>query len=133
MTLSQRPFRRMAWLAMAAALLMAVMPTASRVAAVGGAGDGGLIELCTAAGLKLVSIASFGVEAPDAPPSAPSPMSAAACGYCVLPAALAVVLLLLLMSHQRLASFQTWRWQSPLLRPPRNAHGLGAQGPPLPL
>lgn len=123
----------MAWLAMAAALLMAVMPTASRVAAVGGAGDGGLIELCTAAGLKLVSIASFGVEAPDAPPSAPSTMSAAACGYCVLPAALTLVLLLLLIPQQRLPSSLSWWRRSPVLRPPRNAHGLGAQGPPLPL
>lgn len=130
-TRSSASFRRMAWLALAAVVLSLAMPTASRVLAAVAPGTAPvLMEMCTAAGTKLVDVSPF---LGDETPAPPMPAMTEACDYCVLvpPLTLALALLFLLLLHLP---------QSPLRRryvffpnPLRNLRGLGSQAPPIAL
>ncbi|HRN61764.1 MAG TPA: DUF2946 family protein [Luteimonas sp.] len=132
MTRSTALFRRMAWLALAAALLATAMPTVSRALSV-------LLpqsvpvwmEMCTTAGTQLVDVSPFlGEQSP------PQPQTGAvdACDYCVLATPLPLVLALLAVCLLAPASrLPRLRATVPLLRSPRNLRGLGSQAPPLAL
>lgn len=124
----------MAWLALVATLLTAVMPTVSRViASAATSATPLLLEMCTAAGIKLVEMPPpLGGDAPR--PGHPVPPAMAdACSYCVLATSLPVLLLLLglVAPHGRHAAVA--RIYQASLRLTRNARGLGSQAPPLAL
>jgi Protein of unknown function (DUF2946) len=72
--------RRSTWIALVAALAMAVMPTLSRAMAFAN-GEDGWAQVCTAQGMKMVAVADLGTPAD---PSAPSSSGASLdhCKYC---------------------------------------------------
>lgn len=124
----------MAWLALVATLLTAVMPTVSRiVASATTSASPLLLEMCTAAGIKLVEMPSpLGGDAPQ--PGHPMPPAMGdACGYCVLATSLPVVLLLLGLAAPHGRTAPVARIYQTRLRLTRNARGLGSQAPPLAL
>ena len=117
-------------LALAATLLATAAPALSRFLAAGPGPSSGLVEMCTAAGLKRMAVGIAPDLAPDPRPVLPQPGIDPVCGYCVLPPPLPPV-------PAPAAVLQAWRAASPVLphTPPvpgmwRNLRGLGAQGPP---
>lgn len=122
---------RLRWLpsrlALLAALLIAVMPTISRIAASAAHGDGaGWAELCTTGGLKLVHAGADGK-----PDGAPLRISADGdCAYCPLATSLIVPALLLALlpapPPPALPDGTSAAWRI------GNAHPgtLGSRGPP---
>src|SRR5690606_39383505 len=132
MVRGSRSFRRMVWLAVVAMLLIAAVPTVSRVlAATVPAVGPALQQMCTAAGLKVVEVLPIGDE--GAAPVQPVTTMGDVCGYCLLavpvPVLLLLVFALLLHAPPPLAP----RPCPLFLRLPRNLRGLGSQAPPLPL
>lgn len=132
MTRGSRSFRRMAWLAVLAMLLIAAVPTVSRVLAatmptVGPA----LQQMCTAAGLKVVEVLPIGDE--GTAPVQPMTTMGDVCGYCLLSTPVPVVVLLVFALLLRAPPPPTPRAYSLFLRLPRNLRGLGSQAPPLAL
>jgi hypothetical protein len=120
-------------LALLAALLMAFAPSVTRwVAGAGPQVMTGWSELCTTDGIKWVDTR---VESPvekKAPAPAGMPMGAD-CAYCVLAAALPLLLLSMALLFPRLHGSVIAR-VVPLPTARRlRLRGLGGQGPPLPL
>ncbi len=120
----------MAWLALAAVLLMATAPTVSRVLA-SAAGQAGavLVEMCTAAGLKTIDVSGLLDTGNQAPASGDAMDDM--CGYCALAPPLALVLLLLCVLAPPLPLRVPLSHRPPLHRPVRNRRGLGSQAPPI--
>lgn len=126
----------MARLALAAMLLLAVLPTAGRLAQPAAQGmRAGLEAMCTSAGLRLADPAALlhaahrGDGAPDAPVH---PHQDADCAYCPLLASLAVALFLAIALRDAPARAAP---AAPRASPPRSrSHpcGLGSRGPPSP-
>lgn len=121
----------MAWLALAAALLMAVAPAVSRVVmASASKAVPVLMELCTASGTQLIDVAPFLGESEPAPPAMTSHLDEA-CAYCTLSTPLPLLLLLFFAWLLRPAAALLPR---PYLFSPhalRNLRGLGSQAPPI--
>lgn len=124
----------MAWLALVATVLAALMPTASRVIA--SAADHAapmLHEMCAAAGTKLFDASPVPVDGHDDPAAPMSHAMGDACDYCVLATTLTLLLVLLaawtLLPRATLASLSC----SARLKPNRNMRGLGSQAPPFAL
>lgn len=130
MTRGSGGFRRMASLAFMAALLAVAAPTVSRTLAVVTHGAvPTLVEMCTAAGLKLVDVSPLKGDE-----QAPTPSKTTmddACGYCALAAVLPLVLVLLSGLLACPAPISSLRSCFPFLRQPRNMRGLGSQAPPI--
>lgn len=128
---SSSRFRRTAWLALVAALLIALAPAVSRIlASHAGNASTSLVEMCTATGLKLID-PSLPVGKSD--PMTPMPHMDEACGYCVLAAPLLLVAALLTVPHLRPAPAYGRHFYCLILHSPRNRRGLGSQAPPLAL
>lgn len=125
-------FRRLAWLALVASLLMSVMPSVSRVLMAAAPNTAQLLmEMCTTAGRQLVDVSPF--IAPEAQPGQPMAGMTDVCAYCVLATPLPLVLLLFCLLVLFPARSPIVRYYLALLRSPRNARGLGSQAPPLAL
>ncbi len=118
-------------LALLAALLMAFAPSVTRwVASAGTQVMAGWTELCTTEGIKWVDTRAESPVGKPAPAPADMPM-AADCAYCVLAAALPLLLLCLAVLFPRLAGDVIARvFPLPPARRLR-LRGLGGQGPPL--
>jgi hypothetical protein len=124
--------RRMAWLALAAVLLMATAPTVSRVlASVAGQAGAVLVEMCTAAGLKTIDVSGL-LDTRDQVPAS-GDATDDMCGYCALAPPLALVLLLLCVLAPPRPMRVPLPHRPPLFRPVRNRRGLGSQAPPIAL
>ena len=125
----QRPMRA---LALVAVLLLALMPSASRLLASRAVADGhgsGWAELCTVAGLKLVKLAPATPQAPGDP--AQGHGHDGDCAYCPLLASLSTptagpVLLLAALPPSTVPALRI----SQFAAAPRIG-GLGSRGPPL--
>lgn len=131
MTRSSASFRRMAWLALVAALLALAMPTASRViATLVPAVAPVLMEMCTTGGREVVDVSPF---IADEAPARPEMSMTEACGYCVLATPLPLVVLLVCLLALWPARAPVARTYRVFARPVRNLRGLGAQAPPLAL
>lgn len=105
-------FRRMAWLALMAALLAVSAPTVSRVlAATVAKAMPILTDMCTTAGAQRMDVSTHGA------------------GVLVTP--LPVALLLLGMLALRPPNAPVARRYAAIFRLPRNLRGLGAQAPPV--
>lgn len=129
-----RAFRCVAWLALAAAVLSATAPTASRLLATVLPGTVTLlVEMCTAAGLQWVEMSPVGEVDAAAQQATSAPMTAMDpnCAYCVLGAVLPFVLALLFALLLALVPVACRQVASPYIHPPRNLRGLGSQAPPL--
>lgn len=125
-------FRRLAWLALVATLLMSAMPTVSRVLmATAPKAVPLLMEICTMAGRQLIDVSPF--VAAEESPAQPSMVMMDACGYCVLATPLPLVLLLFCLLVLFPIRPPVVRDYLACLRWPRNARGLGSQAPPLAL
>jgi hypothetical protein len=126
--------RAMARLALLAALLMAIVPTAGRMlAAERASGTQGWGLLCTAEGMRWVNL--LGASPPGEPspePGTPANPDCAECIFCTLALALPVLLGLALLFKQPRPVFSPPAASPPRCRPVRLC-GLGAQGPPLSL
>jgi len=122
----------MAWLALAAALLMAAMPTVGRVLAAADAGARPiLMELCTHAGIQLVDVSAFVGD--PAPPAGGASAMDPDCAYCVLATPLLAVLAVLLVLLRYPPRSPAARRSLPSPQGWRNLRGLGSQGPPVAL
>lgn len=127
---SSATFRHTARLALAAVLISALMPTVSRVIANAAPGAATvLVEMCTAAGLRMVALPS--PLAGD--PSPPAMPDMDACDYCVLATPPPATLLLLALLPLALQAASPVTLRTPALRPARNTRGLGSQAPPIAL
>jgi len=132
MTRGSHGFRRMAWLAVLAMLLIAAVPTVSRVlAATIPAVGPALQQMCTAAGLKVVEVIPFGDERKA--PAQPMTTVGDVCGYCLLSTPVPLILLLAFALLLHAPAPPAQRPCSLFLRLPRNLRGLGSQAPPLAL
>lgn len=138
MTSSAAIAARMRWLACLAVVLMVVAPTVSRgLAAVAPATAPVWAAMCTSMGPRTIDVAPLLAKAGapadiagKSPAQLPDPMTEA-CGYCVLVAPLLLALCLFLGASLCGAAAPVARPRRIRLRVPRNARGLGAQGPPL--
>ncbi len=120
-------------LALLAALLMAFAPSVTRwVASAGTQVLAGWSELCTTAGIKWVDTRAESATSPlgKAPSPADMPMDAD-CAYCVLAAALPLLLLCIALLFPRLSGDVLVRVPAPPRRPRLRLRGLGGQGPPV--
>lgn len=123
-------FRRMAWLALMAALLAVSAPTVSRVlAATVAKAMPILTDMCTTAGAQRMDVSTHGAGAEA--PAHPRAGLDQVCGYCVLVTPLPVALLLLGMLALRPPNAPVARRYAAIFRLPRNLRGLGAQAPPV--
>lgn len=124
----------MAWLALVAVLLGALVPTISRAVASGTSGAAAvLMEMCTPAGRQMVDVSAllWGQDEPAPPP--PAAAMDEACAYCVLAPPLPLVLALLLALVLYPALVPASRFCFLLPPSPRNLRGLGSRAPPLAL
>ena len=122
--------RRMTLLAIAAMLLLALLPTAGRLlAARSHAFDGAWAQMCTMSGLKLVKIAPDGPSNP-AVPRHDGDAGMADCPYCPLANAI-VALVLWVVLVLPLPALRSWSrpWALPSIAR-RHPCGLGSRGPP---
>jgi membrane protease YdiL (CAAX protease family) len=122
--------RRMTLLAIAAMLLLALLPTAGRLWSAGANASGGAwAQMCTMAGLKLVKIAPAGSSSP-AIPGHDGHAGGSDCPYCPLANAIAalVVLVALVPLLPILRSWPRHRTSPQAIR--RYPCGLGSRGPP---
>ena len=123
--------RLMSRLALLAVLMLVLMPAAGRLMEAASEPDGILTQMCTMAGLQMVMI-PLGEVDPGAPP--PAGGMAMDCEYCLLSAALAVLLLSLILVFAQAAG---QRLPSVFLVPRNNGRGhpsgLGSRGPPIAL
>ena len=114
-------------IALVAMLLLALVPTASRMlASVGVATGGSWVELCTVTGLKWVQLPDG-----DTAPSPSAQIGGGDCAYCPLLNAVAVLALLLALlsttlPRQLLAGFASAPHGAGL-----HPCGLGSRGPPI--
>jgi len=122
----------MSLLALAAVLLLVLVPTASRVLSAGAAPSGAWAQMCTVAGLKLVKLApaaadaSAGVPAPGSGDGAAKPD----CAYCPLAQALAVCVSWIVLALPR-GPVRVPAWPGLRIRSGRgHPCGLGSRGPP---
>lgn len=137
----------MSWLALAAVLLMSLMPTVSRVLAVAGNAASGmpaLVEMCTSGGLRWVDISSMvadtrtGQDDRNAGDHDSGNHDGGnhdggigdACGYCTLGTPLPLLLLLFCLLAYCPPPPLLRRHYRSLPRALRNMRGLGAQAPP---
>lgn len=122
--------RRMTLLALAAMLLLALLPTTGRLlAARSHAFDGAWAQMCTMSGLKLVKIAPDGPSNPVVPRH-DGDAGTADCAYCPLANAI-VALVLWAALVLPMPALRSWSWQRTLpsiVR--RHPCGLGSRGPP---
>jgi len=121
----QRPMRA---LALAAVLLLALMPSAARLLAsrAGAGAHAGWVELCTMAGLKLVKLDPAAPAAPD--PAAPA--HGGDCDYCPLLHSLAVPTPAPAMALASLPPLPAPVLRAPQRLPAVPSTGLGSRGPP---
>lgn len=126
--------RHMATLAMIAALLLALVPTASRIiASVVPTAQPVLMELCTGAGTRVVDVSPFiAAEAPP-PVATTASMTGEACGYCALLPLLSTAVPALAAWVPLASRSASSRAVAPVLPWPRNRRGLGSQAPPVTL
>ncbi|MEZ5485248.1 MAG: DUF2946 family protein [Lysobacteraceae bacterium] len=123
--------RGMARLALAAMLLLALLPTSGRLLAGQPDTDGIWVQLCTRAGLVWVNLAADAAPATDLGAATGSLSGVGDCPYCPVLGGIALPRTLLpafFPTSDRLA----WtRWHQP--DRPRDPHpsGLGSRGPPL--
>ena len=120
---------RMTLLALAAILLLALLPTLGRLAQAGqGAAAGAWTQLCTMSGMKLVKLPTFSIGQPAAP--APD-HGGSDCDYCPLLSMLTLAVAALVLS---LLGFAPVTPALRRIRPPRirlHPSGLGSRGPPV--
>lgn len=134
MTRGSSAFRRMAWLALVAVLLGALVPTVSRVVASGTSGAAAVfMEMCTPAGRQMVDVSALLWKQGEPAPPPPAAAMDEACAYCVLAPPLPLVLALLLALLLYLPQVPAVRFLSPFQQSPRNLRGLGARAPPIAL
>lgn len=125
----------MAPLALLAALLLVLVPTASRIiASATSATHSVLMELCTGGGTHRVDAPPFIAHENPSPAATAASMTGEACGYCallppLLPLLLAFAAWLPRMPRRIAVPAQV----PPLRRWPRNLRGLGSQAPPIAL
>ncbi|MCR6663236.1 MAG: DUF2946 family protein [Luteimonas sp.] len=125
---------RMAPLALIAALLLALVPTASRIiASVAPAAQPILMELCTGAGTHTIDVSPFIAVEDPRPVATASSMTGEACGYCALLPPFALLLLSVVAWLPRTPRATPLHFVAPFLRWPRNLRGLGSQAPPIAL
>jgi hypothetical protein len=119
----QRPMRA---LALAAVILLALMPSAARLLAsrAGANAQAGWAELCTMAGLKLVKLDAAVPAAPD------SGQHGGDCDYCPLLHSLATPATPPAMALARLPPLPAPTLRAPQRLPATPAVGLGSRGPP---
>lgn len=123
-------FRRMAWLALVAVLLGALVPAVSRVLASGTGGAAAVfMEMCTPAGRQMVDVSVLLWKQGERPPPPAAPTDEA-CAYCVLAPPLQLVLALVLALLAYRALTPAVQSPSPFLPSPRNLRGLGSRAPP---
>ena len=121
----QRPMRA---LALAAVMLLALMPSAARLLA-SGAGTGahaGWVELCTMAGLKLVKLD----PAAPAAPERGAPAHGGDCDYCPLLQTLTPAAAPPAMALAALPPLPAPALRAAQRLPAAPATGLGSRGPP---
>lgn len=129
--------RRMSLLALAAMLLLLLMPTVGRLlAGVSGARDGGVwTQMCTMAGLKLVKVSAGDANPVD--PVTPKPggdLPMQDCAYCpVLNTLVALVLCVVFAFTAATRQRQAPPRRTPLPWARWHPCGLGSRGPPLAL
>lgn len=119
---------RMTLLALAAILLLALLPTLGRLAQAGqGAAAGAWTQLCTMSGMKLVKLPPFSIGQPAAP--APD-RGGSDCDYCPLLSMLTLAVAALVLA---LLGFAPVTPAPRRIRPPQirlHPSGLGSRGPP---
>lgn len=122
--------RRMTLLAIAAMVLLALLPTAGRLWSAGAnASRGAWAQMCTMAGLKLVNIASAGSSTP-AVPGHDGHAGGSDCPYCPLANAIASLLLWVAVVLPLPVS-RSWPRRHALQWVVRgHPCGLGSRGPP---
>lgn len=134
------PFhRRMSLLALAAMLLLLLMPTVGRLlAGASGARDGGVwTQMCTMAGLKLVKVSAGDANPLDPVLPKPQPggdLPMQDCAYCPLLNSLVALVLCVVFAFApsaRPRQVPTRRTPPPWAR--WHPCGLGSRGPPLAL
>jgi hypothetical protein len=118
-------------LALAAILLLALLPTFGRLAQAGqGVAGDAWAQMCTVAGMKLVKL-PFAASQPDAPAPIPGGSDMGAdCGYCPLLGTLTAAVFALVLA---LLAFAPLALPSRRSDPPRARpcpSGLGSRGPP---
>ena len=121
----QRPMRA---LALAAVLLLALMPSVARLLAsrVDAGAHAGWVELCTMTGLKLVKLD----PAAPANPDSGAPAHGSDCDYCPLLNVLATPSAPPAMALAALPPVAAPSMRTPQRRPIVSAVGLGSRGPP---
>lgn len=124
---------RMGLLALAAMLLLALVPTMGRLAASErDSGEGLWVQMCTMAGLELVNLAPPGAATPTPEPGGDGGHpSQGECPYCPLLGTLAALLLSLALVFPPLANERRPFANFLLPRPRRHPCGLGSRGPPI--
>jgi hypothetical protein len=124
--------RRMTLLAIAAMLLLALLPTAGRLLSAGSEGPLGSAwaQMCTMSGLKLVKIAPDGTSNPAIPKPGSGDFGASDCAYCPLLNTLAtsVLFVALALPMPALRSWPQRQFSQRAIR--RHPCGLGSRGPP---
>lgn len=87
MALQRRAFPQLrpwaVWFALCVALVMALVPTVSHALTWSQAGGGNLIEVCTAAGPRLVAADTAAPSSADSPTGQESALSLAHCPFCL--------------------------------------------------
>lgn len=118
-------------LALAAMLLLALLPTFGRLAQAGqGAAGDAWTQMCTVAGMKLVKL-PFAASQPDAPASMPGGSDMGAdCAYCTLLGALGAAVVALVLALLAFAPVGLSAWPGNPPRARRCPSGLGSRGPP---
>jgi len=118
----------MARLALAAMLLLALLPTFGRLAAgASSTPESGWAALCTMTGLKIVAL-----DAADGVPAQPKPAGGidGHCAYCPLLAAMAVFALWLALAWPQRRGDRRSLWLPAPLHSRFHPCGLGSRGPP---
>ncbi|QIL20741.1 DUF2946 family protein [Thermomonas sp. HDW16] len=120
---------RMNLLALAAILLLALLPTFGRLAQAGqGDADGAWTQMCTMAGLKVVKL-PFAPTQPDAPVPDDGKMGAD-CAYCPLLGTLTAAIVALVLGLLAFAPVALPLQHGAPVRAWLHPSGLGSRGPP---
>jgi hypothetical protein len=128
---NRRFHSRMTLLALAAILLLALLPTFGRLAQAGqGIAGAAWTQMCTVAGMKLVKL-PFAADTPDTP--APMPAGddmGADCAYCPLLGTLTAVVVALVLALLAFAPVALPVRRGAPARARLHPSGLGSRGPP---
>jgi hypothetical protein len=127
----------MSLLALAAMLLLLLVPTVGRVlSARSDASDGVWTQMCTMAGLKLVKLTPGDANPVGPDPAKPSPAGngmADDCAYCPVLNALVALVLWAVFAFPAAPTRQLPPARAPLPRTRWHPSGLGSRGPPIAL